>query len=251
MLALILLALVALVSGEPSQKIVGGGNASKGNHDYICSLQSRSGTSWFHICGSIIYNARTVVTAAHCLSGTASNYRVVCGEYNLATNEGTEQTQILQSFTLHPSYGGSAPGYPNDIATMRLSANLVFGTYVNAGNFATGGSFAGQSCQLTGWGRLSGGGSLPNIMQTVAITKITNSDCSSRWSGVGGASINSGHACFYNGVHSACNGDSGGPARCGNTIVGVTSWGISTCSGAYPSVYTRVSSFASWLTSNS
>ena len=28
---------------------------------------------------------------------------------------------------------------------------------------------------------------------------------------------------------------------------GLTSWGISTCSGSYPSVYTRISSYLSWI----
>jgi secreted trypsin-like serine protease len=45
-------------------------------------------------------------------------------------------------------------------------------------------------------------------------------------------------------------GDSGGPVRCGNTIVGVTSWGVSTCSGDFPSVYTGLSSFNSWIAAN-
>ncbi|XP_052074219.1 chymotrypsin B-like [Mytilus californianus] len=46
-------------------------------------------------------------------------------------------------------------------------------------------------------------------------------------------------------------GDSGGPMTCysGNTpyLAGATSWGISTCSGSFPSVYARLTSFRSWI----
>ena len=42
-------------------------------------------------------------------------------------------------------------------------------------------------------------------------------------------------------------GDSGGPAFCGNTIVGITSWGDYNCDGFHPTVYTRVSSYIDWI----
>ena len=53
-------------------------------------------------------------------------------------------------------------------------------------------------------------------------------------------------------------GDSGGPAACGNKIVGVTSWvivkydeyGDYTCNPEYPSGYMRVSQFTEWIRDN-
>lgn len=50
-------------------------------------------------------------------------------------------------------------------------------------------------------------------------------------------------------------GDSGGPMTCyGNDgtpyLAGATSWGVSNCPGTFPSVYTRVSSFLSWIENN-
>jgi hypothetical protein len=53
---------------------------------------------------------------------------------------------------------------------------------------------------------VTGGGTSPTHLQKVEITKITNTECSSRWSGVSGATINSGHICFFTGSGiSACN----------------------------------------------
>jgi secreted trypsin-like serine protease len=41
-----------------------------------------------------------------------------------------------------------------------------------------------------------------------------------------------------------CNMESNDPV-----LAGVTSWGIGTCDGTYPSVYTRMSEFFSWIQS--
>nr|KAG5695068.1 hypothetical protein BaRGS_032561 [Batillaria attramentaria] len=245
-----LLALAACVSAETDTKIVGGSDATYGDHPYIGSLQARSGTSWYHICGAVIYNQNTIVTAAHCLGNSASSYRVLLGNHRLNNNDAHQAAYTFSGYTRHPNYNGNAAGYPNDIACMKTSSTISFNSHVSAISFDNGGSWAGQSCVLSGWGRLTGGGSLPNTLQKVSITKITNSNCASRWASISGASINNGHICFYTGSGiSACNGDSGGPATCGNTLVGITSWGISNCSGSYPSVYTRVSQFQSFLNS--
>ena len=49
--------------------IVNGEQATYGDHPYICSLQRRQGFFYYHICGCVIYNRNTVITAAHCLDG--------------------------------------------------------------------------------------------------------------------------------------------------------------------------------------
>ena len=60
---------VALSRAEIDQHIVGGEMATYGDHHYICSLQENYFFGWFHICGSVIYNRNSVVTAAHCVDG--------------------------------------------------------------------------------------------------------------------------------------------------------------------------------------
>ncbi len=73
-------------------------------------------------------------------------------------------------------------------------------------------------------------------LQSIRMNIISNSECQRRWTGVGGATINAGHICVFDEREgkSSCSGDSGGMAIIKpNTFVGVTSWGISTCSGSY------------------
>lgn len=50
-----------------------------------------------------------------------------------------------------------------------------------------------------------------------------------------------------NGTVGSCNGDSGGPLLVDGIQVGLVSFGVSDCSAGYPSVYTRVTDFYSWI----
>nr|KAG5694820.1 hypothetical protein BaRGS_019197 [Batillaria attramentaria] len=88
-------------------------------------------------------------------------------------------------------------------------------------------SWEGESCTLSGWGRLSGTGSSANILKKVTMKKISNTECASR--------VTAAVRCV----------------RCKGVLTGVTSWGVSTCSGSFPSVYTRLSNYASWMRQNS
>ncbi|XP_052074215.1 chymotrypsin-like serine proteinase [Mytilus californianus] len=224
-----------------TSKIVGGSNADISEYPWQVSLQLRSSGSWYHICGGSIINNNWAVTAAHCVDGSStSTLRIAAG-----------MTQLSDTSRTHPSYSGSAAGYPNDIALLQLSQSLSYGENIDAIAVPSNVDFTGSKCFLSGWGRLSGSGSSPNTLQDVQMTVISNSECTTRWSSVSGATINSGHICIHETGKSACSGDSGGPMTCysGNTpyLAGATSWGISTCSGSFPSVYARLTSFRSWI----
>ncbi|KAK6190400.1 hypothetical protein SNE40_002280 [Patella caerulea] len=247
-LLLCIFALVGIASSELSQRIVGGANAYAGQFPWQVSLQRSSGSSWSHICGGSLIANNRVLTAAHCVSpNSPGSYRVVLGEHRLNNNDGTEQIIYISSIVNHPNYNGNANGFPNDISVMRLSSNANTGSSaVSTISLASSGSsFVGQKCTISGWGRTSGGSSLPNTLQHVAMNQISNSACTSSW----GNYINSGHICVDEANKSACNGDSGGPMVCSGVLAGVTSWGASGCPGTLPSVYTRVSEYLSWIAS--
>ncbi|XP_076107524.1 chymotrypsin-like serine proteinase [Mytilus galloprovincialis] len=241
---------VKTVDGLTSSKIVGGSDADISEYPWQVSLQLRSSGSWYHICGGSIINRNWVVTAAHCVDGSATNnLRIAAGTTELSDTSRTVRT--LSRIIMHPSYSGSAAGYPNDIALLELSQALSLGGNMAAIAVPSTQDFTGSRCFLSGWGRLSGSGSSPNVLQDVEMTVISNSECTTRWASVNGATINSGHICIHETGKSACSGDSGGPMTCysGNTpyLAGATSWGISTCSGSFPSVYARLTSFRSWI----
>jgi secreted trypsin-like serine protease len=159
---------------------------------------------------------------------------------------------------MHPDYDGNAPGYPNDIALLHLSepadtqGNRVTPVTIADDDF----SAVAPVRWIVGWGKLDGaesGGS--DILMSATTREITNSECQSRWYGVSGATINSGHLCLFDnppGISTVCSGDNGGPVfaigKKGElTAIGISSWGISTCSGEFPAVTTRISEFWDWI----
>nr|KAG5687418.1 hypothetical protein BaRGS_019817 [Batillaria attramentaria] len=102
--------------------------------------------------------------------------------------------------------------------------------------------------------KASRGGAAAQYLKEAPITVISYNDCRSRW-GIFFNPIRSSHICVFNsGTYGACNGDSGGPLFSPDydtgktTVTGVTSFGRSGCDTSYPSVYTRISSYTSWIT---
>merc|ERR1711893_285547 len=234
----------AMASFGTTPYIIGGSSVSIFSHPHQISLQFSSGS---HTCGGSIIAPTKVACAAHCTQNSASVYRIRAGS---STRTSGGQLRYLSSRTNHPSYCSSCGGFPNDISVITVSQSFDYGSGVAAIGLASS-DFTGQTCTITGWGRTSSSNSLPTSLQGVNIGVISNSDCTSRMSPVSGATINSGHICIYDSARrsGSCNGDSGGPLKCGSELAGITSWGISSggaCRQDFPSVYTRISSFRSW-----
>jgi secreted trypsin-like serine protease len=161
---------------------------------------------------------------------------------------------------MHESYNNNQATYANDIAILTLS------TAINAGgNIAyaslppnNNNAFAGASCVITGWGRTSSSNTLPNVLQQATVGILSTAQCQSQGSG---ATIWANHICIYDSANTrgACNGDSGGPVNCPGTgtngyqVAGIASFVFQSggaCLPSRPSVYTRTSTYLSWITTN-
>jgi len=167
------------------------------------------------------------------------------------TNCANCQVRPLTFLTAHPNYSNNgAVGYPNDVATLYF-ALIPNNPNINPVGMApfNAGDYAGQNCVITGWGLTCGSGcGLSNSLQQGTMTILTNAECTTIWSP---NQINFGHMCVRASTVAPCNGDSGGPMVCGgNTMVGLYSWGASGCDTAYPSVFTRISFFRTWIDVN-
>ncbi|CAD5118020.1 DgyrCDS6761 [Dimorphilus gyrociliatus] len=237
--------------------IVGGEDANRGDWPWQVSIQ-RCSISCSHNCGGTVLNGNWVLTAAHCITGAASSYRLVFGILNRDDETGG-QVRTASRVTRHENWiNDGSLGFPNDIGVVRFEEALDFSSpWVSPATLVSRGvgSLAGQACTITGWGRLFGGGPLPNTLQQAETRVLSNDECILR--GISMARYEY-HICISddNDVNGACNGDSGGPLNCpvgpagAHQIAGVTSFVIVGCRIDRPSGYVRVSEYLDWIDDN-
>lgn len=230
-----------LAALDPSTRVVGGTNAGTGEFPFIVSLRSTSNS---HFCGGSIISNYYVITAAHCVSGSSASSVVVVVGTNTLNSGGTSYR--VSRIVVHSGYNSNT--ISNDIALLRLSTAISYTSYVQPIALPYQGetSGAGVAAVASGWGYTSyPGWSLPNNLQKVSLSVISNSQCSSYMNNIYSTSI-----CASGGNgKGVCNGDSGGPLTAGGKLIGLVSWGRP-CAVGYPDVYTRVSEYISWINQN-
>jgi len=249
MKAFFALLLVAAVSGKPREmmpdgweRIVGGEQATPYEFPWIVDMRQTG-----HYCGGSIISPEWVVTAAHCSTGSPSNYRLIAGDHNIAVEEGNEQSRQVVRIIRHPLYG-SGVQYSSDIALMRVDPPFEFNQYVQPITLANSTFLPTARSVVAGWGALTEGGSSPVILYKVDVPVVSDDDCRASY---GAGSISDDMICAGEGGKDSCQGDSGGPMMCErggtNFLCGVVSWGLGCARPGYPGVYTEVSYFEDWV----
>ncbi|XP_022916545.1 trypsin beta-like [Onthophagus taurus] len=245
----------ALAYPAAEDRVVGGSNAARNQFPYQASMQWGLLGIWQHVCGGTIISARTVLTAAHCITEVPNigSFRIRAGILLLNDATTIGQTITVSSNVIHPDYQGGVN--PHDIALLRLANGLAFGASIAAAPLPAAGSVPSGVATLSGWGSTSSTQipSMPNTLQFVNTPLITIALCrSSLISILGNAGpLHNNNVCTLGAGQSACSGDSGGPLTLNGAVIGVVSWGIMPCAtpGA-PSVYGRVSAYNGWINSN-
>ncbi|XP_077301734.1 chymotrypsin-2-like [Arctopsyche grandis] len=240
------LALFSAIHGLPVEsewdwRVVGGSNADDGAVPYQVSLRSSFNS---HFCGGSIISPRTILTAAHCLAGrSASNTVVVVGTNTL--NAGGTRYQAT-SLKVKEDY--NARDIINDLGLVILSQDIEFGDKVKAIELGRDYTDGGATVVLSGWGTTSYPGTAPNNLQIISLLTQTYEQCKSANAAVN-IVVESQICTLTKRGEGACHGDSGGPLTAGGKVVGIVSWGMP-CAVGFPDVFTRVSSFTTWIDSN-
>ncbi|XP_030585036.1 elastase-1-like isoform X2 [Archocentrus centrarchus] len=236
------------------ERVVGGEVARPNSWPWQISLQYQSGSGYAHTCGGTLIKRGWVMTAAHCVDRSMT-WRVVLGDHDIYSNDGTEQYKSVSQVYVHPYWNSNnvAGGY--DIALLRLSTDATLNNYVQLATLPPSGQVLPNNnpCYITGWGRTQTGGQLSTKLKQAYLPVVDYSTCSS--SGWWGSTVKNTMVCAGGGSESGCQGDSGGPLNCSVngqwTVHGVTSFVSSSGCNAYrkPTVFTRVSAYISWITS--
>uniref|UniRef100_A0A3P9LE16 Peptidase S1 domain-containing protein n=1 Tax=Oryzias latipes TaxID=8090 RepID=A0A3P9LE16_ORYLA len=231
--------LSVLSTGAEAQtdgKIVGGQAAAAGAWPWQVRLYIRGG-----LCGGSLINSQWILSAAHCFSPNSVS-------------------RTVSRIIVHPNYDKLTQD--NDISLVEMTSPVTFNDYISPVCLAAKGSNfpAGTTAWVTGFGTLSSGGqevtffnvfkNTSSTLQEVSVPIVSNTQCRDSYS-----SLTSNMMCagLTEGGKDSCQGDSGGPLVSKNDTrwvqAGVVSFGYECAQPNFPGVYTRVSEYQSWISS--
>ncbi|XP_050332589.1 serine protease SP24D-like [Bactrocera neohumeralis] len=230
---LLALTLISSSYAAPNGRIVGGADADIGQFPHQVSLQREDGS---HTCGGSIISENYVITAAHCVvvgNGIepypARYYQVRVGSIQRTLGG---QLLKLKRIIVHKGYGN----FLNDIALLELEKPLVFTENIQPIELAEEEVPSGEDVIISGWGRLSTSGPIPNRMQWNTLTALNTEECEEAIQ-MGDDSL----ICLaHNPNNGACFGDSGGPATYKGKLVGLSNFVYNGCGSENPDGYTKV-----------
>ncbi|XP_030366168.1 transmembrane protease serine 12 [Strigops habroptila] len=249
-----------LTGGTSGSRIIGGHDAPVGAWPWLVSLQvHRGGGRFSHVCGGVLVNKNSVLTAGHCVTGRKDPYtwRAVLGVHNLRKHSGHTTRRYIRSITVHPEFKRDT--FENDIALFELNSAVRYSIYVQPICLPSAHLYPhttnGTQCFITGWGRTTEKGKISAVLQEAQVEIIPSNVCNS--SDAYGGLVNDNMICAGSrwGGTDTCQGDSGGPLACYHPptnryyLMGIASFGVGCGQPRFPGIYVRLSQYRRWIKS--
>ncbi|KAM9064001.1 granzyme B [Sarcophilus harrisii] len=224
--------------GATAGEIIGGHESKPHSRPYMAFVTFINKDGKKHRCGAFLVREDFLLTAAHC---RGSSIIITLGAHNIKEPEKTQQRIPVVRAIPHPRFSDKTG--KNDIMLLQLEKKAELNGAVKVLDLPwnKGRMRPGMTCTVTGWGS-NHTGKYPNTLQEVDLTVRKDKECK--------------NFKYYNSPTQICagdpketkasfQGDSGGPLVCGKVAQGIVSYGNP--DGTNPRVYTRISSFLSWI----
>ncbi|KID67898.1 Trypsin [Metarhizium brunneum] len=244
MLALAVSALSA-TAATIEKRTAGGEDVKDGELPFMVSLQGQRGG---HRCGGALVDSTTVVTAAHCVSGT---YSIKAGTANISTDGVVVNVKSRHE---HPDYVLGNPGSPyavNDIGVLKLETPVERSDTIDYVTLPADGSdpVPNSIAIGAGWGYQPDITPWPKQLSKVAMPVRDREVCFNL--SPEGLSGRTTVICVGGDGKALCDKDSGGPVIDQDTrqLIGVVSFGLGRwpCTPKNPMVCTRVGNYISFI----
>ncbi|XP_074519704.1 serine protease 33 [Halichoeres trimaculatus] len=241
-------------------RIVGGTESREGAWPWVVDVTTQTPTSR-HVCGGSLIAINWVVSAAHCfVNPDVNEYLIYAGRHQQHGYNYHESAHSVKRIVI--PYGYVEPHSGNDLALVELSTPVTWSERVQPVCLPDSGTLfpGGLECYVAGWGNIREDVPLGGLgtLQEVQVPIISQSSCQEMYRMHPTEPVDILHdmicAGFREGGKDSCQGDSGGPLVCqmvnGTWVqAGVVSFGLGCAHPNQPGVYTRVTSFSSFIRS--
>lgn len=247
-------------------RIVGGLPADLGAWPWITALgyvNSRNPNVPRWLCGGVLISSRHVLTAGHCVHGRQDLYKVRVGDLDLDDDfdGATPFEDFIERKAVHPAYNPST--FTNDIAVLKTTREVPFTSNLQpiclpVDDFTRNRNFDNTYPFIAGWGSIYFRGPLSNKLLQTQLPVRTEQECKTAFQNFKQTVIDNRVICagYAQGGKDACQGDSGGPLMAPDRrnnkvyyVIGIVSYGHKCAEPGFPGVYSRVTSFLDFITS--
>ncbi|XP_025263601.1 venom protease-like [Camponotus floridanus] len=248
------------------RRVVGGSPAALGSWPWLTALGFRNPRDsnvprW--LCGGALISTRHVLTAAHCVHGRDDLYKVRIGDLDLNSDSdgATPFEDFIEWKAVHPGYNPTS--HTNDVAVLKTTREVPFSSILHpiclpVDDFTRNRNVENTYPFIAGWGSVYFRGPTSSRLLQTQLPVRPQQECVRAFQNFKGNVIDDRVLCagFAQGGKDSCQGDSGGPLMSPNPrdnkfyyVIGVVSYGFRCAEPGFPGVYTKVTAFLDFITS--